>query len=641
MACRAALLAVLPSTGSALAVHRASLRDVGHLDDNAESSELERMLMPGESDCQVAPEGSDCYKSVEYLRSQGFKAHPMWYPGYTSESSFEEVQDMLHGLEKARCPKPCFAQLAQVSPRRNKAASMAKFDCRDTIVGDLCYASVAWLKEVGFGLHPDWYPDLDKNSSAASIQAELHRKGKSDCSQPCSPTEAAQEKAKAHMESMEMATETQETQYDDCMDAVVGTQCYTDVSYGIAEGIRKHPDFYVGLSEGSNFKQIQEYLYLNNRSFCERPCPGKKMTLDMIVNNYEGTREKKRIQDMSIDELTRYLTGEWDGYVTKVFSSPDDHSTFEKRKYNPTTTTPVAEAMPLPALDGNTSEEAATIEPEKPASDDAGVADAPAQEVASDAKGEAASNVTDEAASNVTAESPPSQEEEAVRDTEAELQAEAQRKVEAERLAKEAAEAADALDKPFPETGIIPQTDAARELLVCLLKLRDVTAETLGDIKGECEEKMPLEGSEREALVKEAMRYFLWAQHHVQFLKAHPKAEATEAQAEEAGAEEAKAEEANAEDAKSKDQDVVDEPMPEIDSSLGEATVAAPDPEPAASERAETPEEMEQRLRKQLMEELAAQTTTVAPHKETEEEMRERIKAEVMRELAMAKPASN
>ncbi|CAK0880007.1 unnamed protein product, partial [Prorocentrum cordatum] len=91
----------------------------------------------------------------------------------------------------------------------------------------------------------------------------------------------------------------------------------------MAEGIRKHPQFYEGVHEASTFKQVQEYLYLNNRSFCERPCPAPKMSLDVIANHYQEFREKKRVEDMSQDELARYLNGDWDGYVAKMFRSPD------------------------------------------------------------------------------------------------------------------------------------------------------------------------------------------------------------------------------------------------------------------------------------------------------------------------------
>merc|ERR1719394_1267584 len=101
MACRVALTAVLPSTCSAIWLKP-------YESESTES--MENVLRPTvETDCQVAKEGSLCYTSIGWLLSAGFKENPKWYPGYSSESSFEEVQDMLYGLEKASCPKPCFA----------------------------------------------------------------------------------------------------------------------------------------------------------------------------------------------------------------------------------------------------------------------------------------------------------------------------------------------------------------------------------------------------------------------------------------------------------------------------------------------------------------------------------------------------
>jgi len=55
--------------------------------------------------------------------------------------------------------------------------------------------------------------------------------------------------------------------------------------------------------------------------------------------------------------------------------------------------------------------------------------------------------------------------------------------------------------------------------------------------------------------------------------------------------------------------------------------------QPVDGAKVETPEEVEQRVQKQVLDEAAAKTTTAAPHAETEEEMRERIRAEVVREL--------
>jgi len=249
MACRAALLAVLTLPCSALAVHKATLRDVSLVDTEtawveANQGAMEQLLMPAaDVECQEVQKGSECYLAVEYLRLHGFDAHPTWYPGYTSRSSFEVVQDMLYGLEKSGCPKPCFAKASF----QTEQAAEAKFDCKDTAEGDLCYASIVWLKEVGLGQHPDWYPNLKTSSSSAAIQAELHRRGKADCRLPCAPHEDSETPVEQISEkTAEIAEKIEED--EGCMDAQVGTPCYKDVAYGVADGIRKHPTLYEGLS---------------------------------------------------------------------------------------------------------------------------------------------------------------------------------------------------------------------------------------------------------------------------------------------------------------------------------------------------------------------------------------------------------
>jgi hypothetical protein len=707
MACRAALLAALPSTCSALAAHAATLRDVSLLDAEtkwleANQGAMEQMLSPtAEVVCQEAQKGSECYLAVEYLRLQGFEAHPTWYPGYTSRSSFEEVQDMLYGLEKSKCPKPCFAK---ASPQMRQAAE-AKFDCKDTAEGDLCFASIAWLKEVGLAQHPDWYPSLRTSSSNAAIQAELHRKGKADCRLPCTPHEESETPVEQIVEKpAEVAEKIEED--EDCMDAQVGSPCYNDVAYGVAEGIRKHPIFYENLSNSSNFKDVQEYLYLNNRSFCPRPCPARRVSLDVLVAHPEQLKEKKRIQDMSIDELSAYLNGDWDGYVAKVFQSQGEVIPFQKRKYDPTTTTMAQEAMPLPVVDetANTSSDSVT---DANASDDFGfdfeafanakqrraapeVTFPPPQEAvgATDAvplapssvtdtllrdvdaenstadenstagensiADEAASNSTaDEAVSNVSVESLPIGEEANGTSPEEAVSAE----IPEAQVVPSTTE--QAVSKEFPEAQVVPSSDADWAVMNCLGTLRGVTPENFADIKAECESVMPIEGEQRGALQKEFLRYFIWAQHHVQDLKAERETKVEVLATAEANAtvdsvvgeptptvdavvgEPTSTGDAVVGESTPAVDAIVDEPTPMIGAD-GEGEMTASDPQPTASEHVETPEEMEQRLRKQVMEELkAATTTTVAPHKETEEEMRERIKAEVLRELKASSAGAN
>jgi hypothetical protein len=286
---------------------------------------------------------------VDWLRRYGLSKHPDWYPGYTSESTFEEVQDMLHGLGKAQCPRPCFAKMPAALLQ---TSSSLKFDCHDAVEGDWCYHSINWLREKGLHRHPDWYPTLEPSSNNSWIQAELHRKGKSDCPWPCGLTkeddadEEGQQISSRDFESMlEPEQTTQDEQGEEgCRDAQPNTACYTAVTYGLAGGIKKHPEIYVGLMESADFKQVQQYLYLQNRNGCERPCSQKRVDPSKFFKsaaNGDTFREKKRIEDMSAEELSKYLDGKWDGYDKKNFKvtfNGEFTSTFEKRDSIPTTT---------------------------------------------------------------------------------------------------------------------------------------------------------------------------------------------------------------------------------------------------------------------------------------------------------------
>ncbi|CAK0817808.1 unnamed protein product [Prorocentrum cordatum] len=57
--------------------------------------------------CAAPVNGSKCFNSVTWLKREGFRLHPEWYPAYSSQSTFQEVQAMLFSLGKSECPKPC------------------------------------------------------------------------------------------------------------------------------------------------------------------------------------------------------------------------------------------------------------------------------------------------------------------------------------------------------------------------------------------------------------------------------------------------------------------------------------------------------------------------------------------------------
>jgi hypothetical protein len=715
---------------------------------------------------------------------------------------------MLYGLEKASCPKPCFAKVVPLTDDEASAARIPKFDCRDTAEGDLCYSSITWLREAGFQLYPDWYPGLSTNSSTSEIQAELHRKGKADCTWPCAlkVEEEVEEKQRTVWEAGEIKDEsrsvpqyasrytsrysrkgivettTQPEEYavedndvqtttqhkedavedNDCMDAQPNTQCYNDVAYGMAEGIKLHESLYEGLTMASHFKQIQEHLYLNNRSGCERPCHEEQVDVRELADRPGGLRQLKRVEDMNIKELSEYLNGDWDGYVAKQFQSKmkGTTSTFARRLYNPVTTTVLEEALPLPVIESRKTAKA------EAASETESASGAKELEKAAEAT-DTVDSIQEAAAPDVSEDGLPV--EKVVPTTEAasrvlECLRNMAHEVTPDNFAYRRAECESVMARELPETGeqrdlltkesmryfvwavrhvdemktkwkavagpqqeLVPASEAAYEVMACLQKLSVgyVTLDNFPLSIAECTDvmtkNMPNTGEQRDALYKEAMNKFNKAQRYVDWMKAQEK-DTNSTQDDTVVADSQKVVDAVVTDADSQkvveavvtdadyknvvDAVVTDDPMPMIDadgqnsanempmidddgqksaidampmldddgkslesesmpmldddgqnletqagSTSGELSqqpvnssqesekedAIVSKPQPLASEKpqypVETPGEIEQRIRKQVLEEAAAKTTTAAPHRETEEEMRERIKAEVVREL--------
>ncbi|CAK0807038.1 unnamed protein product [Prorocentrum cordatum] len=387
--------------------------------------------------CQTAEQGTPCWRDVTWLQTTGFKKHPEWYPGYSSKSSFEDVQLLLYRNGKVHCPKPCLANVLGADHEAKPEHVLLSSSCMDAVEGDLCFRTVRWLKRTGLEQHPDWFPALEASDSTVTIQAELHRQGKSQCRRPCArsspagdddvtttgesppyqalgaqkaglrvrvgsgdaaswvwdfpkeevvPTTAAGKTlmqclrkllhvtpenfndmralcealvpldgevqhhalvkesmkfitwAQHHVDELRAKRREQDEQLEisdpaarpelregDCLTAQPNTVCYTAVSYGLSEGIRKHPLVYEGLSEHASFEKVQEFLWLNKRHGCTKPCPRKRARdITEFYKHPEALRYKKRAADMSIDEMSRYISGEWDGYVSRMFDADAD-----------------------------------------------------------------------------------------------------------------------------------------------------------------------------------------------------------------------------------------------------------------------------------------------------------------------------
>ncbi|CAK0897320.1 unnamed protein product [Prorocentrum cordatum] len=304
----------------------------------AEFSEVMESSWPTSSNasCQDAQPGSMCYHAAAWLQDKGVVNHPEWYPSLSEGSTMQEVQFVLYAMGKAFCPMPCqarFAKPVEDSPDdrvleveggrqvESEAYELSESEqCGDIQEGDWCYLSIMWLKHVGLEKHPDWYPTLIHESSAQKFQAVLHAEHKVGCPMPCSSNSSAlasvveqvatttgQDVARAVVSpSVKRVDET----WTECNNARLGSQCYEAITHVMNESLWKTPEEFPELSPDVTRSEVQEHLYLRGQFGCDRPCPQEQ-----IKKIYRTERVKKSADDMTVEELARYLTHEWDGYV--------------------------------------------------------------------------------------------------------------------------------------------------------------------------------------------------------------------------------------------------------------------------------------------------------------------------------------
>eukprot|EP00419_Tripos_fusus_P070876 CAMPEP_0172905728 /NCGR_PEP_ID=MMETSP1075-20121228/175273_1 /TAXON_ID=2916 /ORGANISM="Ceratium fusus, Strain PA161109" /LENGTH=615 /DNA_ID=CAMNT_0013763021 /DNA_START=11 /DNA_END=1858 /DNA_ORIENTATION=+ len=89
-----------------------------------------------------------------------------------------------------------------------------------------------------------------------------------------------------------------------CKTAQPGTPCYKDVSWAITDGIYAHPEWYLGLTNKSNFESFQAVVYKINSTLCPLPCnyvseeEGKEKAKDKPkkkhLNEVEVERKKNK-----------------------------------------------------------------------------------------------------------------------------------------------------------------------------------------------------------------------------------------------------------------------------------------------------------------------------------------------------------
>ncbi|CAK0888331.1 unnamed protein product [Prorocentrum cordatum] len=263
--------------------------------------------------CGEPEPGEWCRSAVMWARDHGAKSRPELFPGDPSHYSLHDFQGLLHRLRGAGCPQPC-PRGGRLGPgallQFNESVNDTEFDqelneytweprnatspmqlgttgpdCEDAHTDSRCAHAIDWLRDRGFARHPDWYPGLSSNSTAAEIQVALHSLGKSNCSRPCvgvasqlfSTQIGAAESSNEKLEkSAEVGDEAiigdEDGKASSCSDTQQGMWCYRAIAWLKSDGIERHPDWYPGLTSDSSIPAFQKAMHLAGKPGCPMPC---------------------------------------------------------------------------------------------------------------------------------------------------------------------------------------------------------------------------------------------------------------------------------------------------------------------------------------------------------------------------------
>ncbi|CAK0792812.1 unnamed protein product [Prorocentrum cordatum] len=257
--------------------------------------------------CRDAVPGDWCHTALAWAKEKGATEHPEWFPGDVGEYTARDFQSLMHQLGVAQCTPPCAPEhverqhavvllqsgeaLAQGfgaseleellastwapraaagSPAQSPdgpAAAASMSDCEDAAEGSLCHRSVAWLRESGFAMHPDWYPGLSSDTPFEHVQMILYSLGKVGCKKPCQ--KALEMVPDGQYNSSEAVAQPP---HSTCGDAAPGGWCSKSIQWLRFYGFAHHPDWYPSLGPGSTDREMQTVLHQHGKAQCPKPC---------------------------------------------------------------------------------------------------------------------------------------------------------------------------------------------------------------------------------------------------------------------------------------------------------------------------------------------------------------------------------
>eukprot|EP00434_Breviolum_minutum_P036763 symbB.v1.2.032586.t1/scaffold3927.1/size48165/2 len=96
--------------------------------------------------------------------------------------STQDLEDFLADDECEGTESPCSLHALQLKGERTGRQLVG---CHTTQRGERCFREIQWARTVGMSSHPEWYPNLTKNSSILDFQKFMYERFPGRCPIPC------------------------------------------------------------------------------------------------------------------------------------------------------------------------------------------------------------------------------------------------------------------------------------------------------------------------------------------------------------------------------------------------------------------------------------------------------------------------
>merc|ERR1711871_1802300 len=220
------------------------------------------------AECSTAAEGDECFGHDDWAMNTGIYTNPEWYPGLDSGSDFEAFQCEL--VLSPNVPDCWIPPCNYECDGDYLTAAGGDGECSTSTPEDACFGHIMWAMETGIVTNPEWYPNVNADSSFEAFQCQLlfdpYHIELGDCvDYPCG------------VSCVEGQVEVSECGGPE--DACLG-----HIDWAMNTGIYTNPEWCPGLDSGSAYEAFQCELALSvnvpdcNMAPCDFACDGEYLT---------------------------------------------------------------------------------------------------------------------------------------------------------------------------------------------------------------------------------------------------------------------------------------------------------------------------------------------------------------------------